>query len=123
MIGHTTVVDTFKYQEGAALRANLDMQRFSYGGINFELYDTGLASAQFLDTDKAYAVPEGVPDNYSAICAPSDRMEGGVGTIGLPVYTWQQVMEDQKGIKMTSQTNPAFVVRRGDAIVEMKKIS
>jgi hypothetical protein len=123
LISHTTVVDTFKYQEGAALRANMDMQRFSYGGINFELYDTGLAASQFLSTDKAYVVPEGVPDNYQRILAPSDRMEGGVGTLGVPLYNWQQVMEDQKGIKMTSQTNPAYVVRRGEAIVELDKIS
>lgn len=119
--GHADVKETFKYQEGIALRANLDFQKFVYGGVSFELYDQG-DPATLLAADTAVAIPEGLANNYQAIYAPSDRMESQ-GTLGVPSYVWQGIMEDQKGLKITAQTNPAFVVRRGDAIVTLKKIS
>lgn len=123
LISHSKVREAFQAQEAQRLLAGMDKARFLIGETYFELYDQYVGSTAYLHTDKAIIVPIGVANNFQWIGAPSDRLEGGVGTLGVQSYMWQKPMDDDKGIKLTGQTNPLFVVRRGDAICTCDKIS
>lgn len=117
LIGHPAVVETYKYQQGATLRA--DRRRgFEFGGIFWEEYRGQVGSTRFIEANAAYVVPEGVPDLFITHYAPAPYMET-VNTEGLPFYAKQEMMDFGKGIDIETQSNPLHLCTRPDAIVKV----
>lgn len=117
LIGHPAVVETYKYQQGAVLRE--DRRRgFEFGGIFWEEYRGQVGATRFIPANKAYVVPESVPDLFVTYYAPAPYMDT-VNTEGLPFYAKQERMDFDKGLDIETQSNPLHLNTRPDAVVEV----
>lgn len=58
----------------------------------------------FVDPDKIYFIPFGVPDFLKSVYAPADYIDT-VNTMGLELYAMQSVMKNRKGVDLEYQTN------------------
>lgn len=117
LIGHPAVVETYKYQQGAVLRE--DRRRgFEFGGIFWEEYRGQIGSTRFIPANKAYVVPEGVPDLFVTYYAPAPYMDT-VNTEGLPFYAKREMMDFDKGVDIETQSNPLHLNTRPNAVVEV----
>ncbi len=97
-VGHASVADTFKYQEGAVLRQDLGINGgVRFGGITWEEYRGSVKGSDgnykdFVEDGYAYVFPEGVRTEKGSLFqtnfAPADYMET-VNTVGLPYYAKQ----------------------------------
>lgn len=123
MIGHTNVIDSFKYQEGQVLRSDL-RRGFTFGGITFEEYPGSVGGVSFIEDDVAYAFPEGVRTErgslFTTYFAPADYADT-VNTPGLPIYARQERMDFDRGIMVESQSNPLALCLRPRALVKLTK--
>jgi len=123
LIGHPTVIDSFRYQEGQMNRADL-RKGFQYGGITFEEYRGTVNGVRFVEANVAYAVPEGVMTEKGSLFqtnfAPADFMET-VNTLGLPIYAKQA--PDPSGlnrfVNVHSQSNPLCLCLRPRAVIQL----
>lgn len=109
-------------QEASQLRAGVDYGQFNFGGITFENYrgGTGVEEASaFIEADKAYFFPVGVPRLFRTAYAPADYWET-VNTDGLPRYTRLFPWENQKGVSIDSQMNAISYCTRPRALVKGK---
>jgi hypothetical protein len=106
-------------QEASQLREGTAYQKFNFGGITFENYRGAVGATQFIAADKANFFPVGVPGLWRTVFAPADYIET-VNTPGLPRYAKQYEMEDGKGIKMQSQSNPLSYCTRPGVLVQGK---
>jgi hypothetical protein len=77
---------------------------FEFGGIVWENYRGAVAGAAFVNTDKCHIFPVGGAGLYRTISAPADYIET-VNTIGLPRYTKQWLMRNDKGVNLEVQAN------------------
>lgn len=117
LVGHEKVVESFKNQEGAVLRADL-RSGFLYGGIWWENYRGRVGSTDFFPSDEAHVVPMGT-DIFQTYFAPADFIET-VNTIGLPGYA--KIVEDKelnRSVKVHTQSNPLALCLRPDAVVRV----
>lgn len=91
---------------------------FTWGGVTWEEYRGSVGGNRFIEANKAYLVPEGVPDLFVTNFAPADYMET-VNTNGLPYYAKQEMMRMNKGVELEAQSNPISICTRPDAIVQL----
>ncbi len=119
---HPAVRDTYIYQEGQQLRADLRKSGFEFGGAMFEEYRgmRGLANnlGQVADNE-AIAFPEGVSGMFRTYYAPSTFLEG-VNEIGQPMYA--KVAPDMKYNRWVDQlieTNPLHINTRPKAVLKI----
>lgn len=113
LIGHKSVRETWlNTQQAAELRGSANMDKFDFGGIEFNRYRTGgkaaaanNAGARFIADDECRFVVRGVPNLFLTRFAPADYVET-VNTKGLPRYMKQYAMDNNKGINIEVQTNP-----------------
>lgn len=91
---------------------------FTFGGVTIEEYRGGIGSTPFIADDKAYLIPEGVPDLFITRFAPANYMET-VNTIGLPYYAKQELMDFDKGVDIETQSNPISLCTRPRAVIEL----
>lgn len=121
LIGHATVEESLKYQEGQVLREDL-RKGFRFGGIVFEEYRGSVGGVAFIPDDEAYCVPEGVMTEkgplFSTVFAPADYIET-VNTLGLPIYAKQEVMRFDRGVEIESQSNPLPLCLRPRTVVKL----
>lgn len=122
LIGHKTVKDSFKYQEGQVLRDDL-RRGFTFGGITFEEYRGSVNGVDFIDSNVAYCFPEGAltvrGPVFQTWFAPAD-FEETVNTLGLPLYVKQaRDPEFQRWVKLHSQSNPLPICLRPRAVVKL----
>lgn len=117
LVDHPAVVDTFKYTDGAPLRSNQRMT-FEFGGANFIEYRGTVGATRFIASGEAYAVPRGVPDLFKSLYAPADYMDT-VGTLGVPTYMKQRVMDFDRGVEWEVQSNPLHMCNRPDAVIKL----
>ena len=75
-------------------------------------------SIDFIDTNSAYLVPEGVAELFIARFAPADYVET-VNTLGLPYYAKQEAMRMGKGIDIETQSNPITLCTMPRACVKL----
>lgn len=118
LVGHAAVEAAYdRWMNGEFLRED---QRggFYFGGVFWEEYRGQVGSIKFIADDKAYMVPEGVPDLFVTNYAPADYMET-VNTMGLPYYAKQEALKMNKGVEIESQSNPISICTRPSTIVEL----
>ncbi len=118
LVNHAAVEKAFdRYQEGAMLR-NDPEDGFFFGGVFWEPYEGEVDGKPFIEAGKAKLVPEGVRDLFISRFAPADYMET-VGTMGVPYYAKQRLIEFDKGVDIEAQSNPIHLCTRPDAVVEL----
>lgn len=120
LVTNAEAVDTYKYQQGAALRDRLPYRQVTYGGITFENYRGGVGATAFVHTDKAHFFPVGVPGLFQTWFAPADYMET-VNTVGLPRYAKPILMDNGKGMRLEMQSNPLSICTRPKVLIQGKR--
>lgn len=123
LMSNTERRKTYQAQNAATLRDGTAWQVYSFGGITFENYRGGVgveeADTPFIEADKGYFFPVGVPRLFRTVFAPADYWET-VNTPGLPRYTRLFPWENQKGASVDSQMNPMSYCTRPRALVKGK---
>ena len=118
LIGHPSVVDTYKATlQAAALRGD-GRESFDFGGVTWERYRGKVAGVAFIADDEAQLVPEGVPELFKSACAPADYMET-VNTLGIPYYSKIELMPFGKGVDGEAQSNPLHLCTRPRAVIRL----
>lgn len=123
LMSNTERRKTYQAQNASQLRDGNAWGEFSMGGITFVNYRgaTGTEEATaFIAADKAYFYPIGAPRVFRTVYAPADYIET-VNTVGLPRYTKQYPMPNDKGIAIEMQTNALSYCTRPRALVKGKK--
>lgn len=113
---------TYQAQNAAQLRDGNAWQIFQYGGITFENYRGGVGAEEataFIEADKGYFFPVGVPRLFRTVYAPADYVET-VNTIGLPRYSRIFPWENNKGVGLDSQMNAISYCTRPRALFKGK---
>jgi hypothetical protein len=93
---------------------------FEFGGITWENYRGYVGSQAFIDPDKCYLFPLGVPNLFKTFFGPADYIET-VNRQGQRMYAKQYPMPNDKGIFMEVQTNPLNVCTRPNALLKGHK--
>lgn len=118
LIGHASVVDTYKgSQQAASLRGD-GREAFEFGGITWERYRGKVGGVAFIADDEARLVPEGVPEMFLSVYAPADYMET-VNTQGLPYYSKLELLPFAKGVAGEAQSNPLHICTRPRAVIRL----
>lgn len=89
--------------------------RFAYGGIIWDNMYAEIDGEPFVDPDEAQIFPLGAPGLFRTYYAPADYIET-VNTLGLNKYAKQIPMDNGKGIRLESQTNPLDICLRPNAL-------
>lgn len=115
---------TYQAQNAAQLREGTAWQTYSFGGVTIENYRGGVGdeeggSPQFIEDDKVYFFPVGVPRLFRTVYAPADYWET-VNTEGLPRYTRLFPWENHKGASIDSQMNALSYCTRPRALQKGK---
>ena len=109
-------------QEAAQLRDGTAYGTFNFGGIVWENYRGGVGTEEataFIDADKCHIFPVGVPGLWRTVNGPADYIET-VNTPGLPRYTKQFRMPNDKGINLEIQTNSLSYCTRPRVLIKGK---
>jgi hypothetical protein len=93
---------------------------FYFGGITWTNYRGAVNGTEFINTDKAYFYPVGVPGLFRTVYAPADYIET-VNTMGRPRYVKQYEMPNGKGIHLDTQMNAINYCTRPAALLRGKR--
>lgn len=105
-------------QEAAQLRRGIPFfGQFDFGGITWENYRGAVGDVDFIEPDEAHIFPVGVPGLFKTVYAPADYMET-VNTVGLPRYSKQFPMPNDKGVTLEVQMNALSYCTRPRALVK-----
>lgn len=118
LVAHQEMRETYKYQEGAALREGTAFSTVKYGNITWENY-RGSGSVA-IGTDKAKFVAVGVPDLFQTLFAPADYIET-VNSEGLPKYAKAKIMDFERGYEIEVQSNPINLCTRPETLLSAKR--
>lgn len=116
LISEAGVVAAYAAQTNAAVLINDTRKGFVFGGITFEEYRGTIGTVQLVEANSAYFFPVGCPGLFTTTFAPADYIET-VNTVGLPYYAKQQVMDFDKGIMISTQSNPLCLCTRPMSLV------
>lgn len=108
----------FPRPEGDFLLDSHAYRYFMYAGVKFVNYLGYVGEKRFIDADKAYFLPVGVPDMFTVNYAPADYTET-VNTVGVRYYAKQERLRFDKGIEIECQTNPLVLCTRPAALCEI----
>lgn len=117
---HPAVEDTYRYQQGAAMRGDRRARGVQIGTTTYEEYRGKIGATRFIEAGCAYAIPMGVPDLFGTSYAPAPYMET-VNTEGLPYYASLEMMDHNVGVEVQTQSNPIHLCTRPNAIVRLGK--
>ncbi|MDC7784773.1 major capsid protein [Rhodoplanes sp. TEM] len=121
---HKEVRETYKYQEGRALREGFVkpqdglLSRFEFGDITWEWYRGGLNVG--VASDSVHFIPEGVPGLFRTVFAPADYIET-VNRPGQRLYAKQWPMENGKGVNLEFQSNVLHYCTRPRVLMRGKR--
>ena len=128
LLANVEVVKTFLNNPAAAelrsayVKNGQSYGSFEFGGILFENYRGYVGSTNFIDTDKAYFFPTGVPNLFRTYFAPADYVET-VNTVGQRMYLKQYQMPNDKGVNLDSQMNALSLCTRPAALLKGRRQS
>lgn len=116
LTNHPELRETYlNQQEAADLRGGDPMERFTYGGVTFELYP-GYGDIE-IDPDECRFVPLGVPGLFVSSYAPAPWFSA-VNTLGLPRYSMATLdPTGEKRIDLESQTNGLHICTRPEVLI------
>lgn len=117
LTSHAAVIEAYKYQQSTFLRTD-NRDGFEFGGVVWEEYRGSVGGQRFIAANKAYAIPEGVPDLFKTLYSPAPYLET-VNTEGVPFYAKRKTLDYDTGLEVQVQSNPLHLTTRPDAIVEL----
>lgn len=127
LIAHPEVRQTYlNTAEARDLRAGYidpngdNFGQFQFAGVIWTNYRGLVNGTTFVDTNKAYFFPTGVPGLFRTTYAPADYIET-VNTMGRPRYVKQYDMPNGKGVHMDTQTNQLNYCTRPAALLRGKR--
>lgn len=91
---------------------------FLFAGVLWEEYRGTVGGVDFIGSGDAYLVPEGVPDLFVTNYAPADYVEAA-GSLGLPYYAKQELLEMGKGVDLEAQSNLISICTRPRSIIKL----
>lgn len=91
---------------------------FLFAGVLWEEYRGTVGGVDFIGSGDAYLVPEGVPDLFVTNYGPADYVEAA-GSLGLPYYAKQELLEMGKGVDLEAQSNPISICTRPRAVIKL----
>lgn len=116
--GHKKVEAAYQqYNQGEMLRNDV-RGAFKFADILWEEYRGKVGTQAFIADNEAYLIPEGVPDLFITRFAPADYVET-VNTLGLPLYTKQQLMAMGRGINLEAQSNPISICTLPGGVIKL----
>lgn len=122
LVGHATVKEAFKYQQGQVLAADLRDQ-FGYAGVAWEEYRGSVSAQAFVGASEAYLVPKTSPQIFITRFAPADFVDlpsEGLPPEGLPIYAKQAIdPELQRWVKIHTQANPLCLCVIPRAVIKL----
>lgn len=119
-IGHDKMAAAYeRWNNGAFFRQDQSTSDFEIFDVVFHVYEGGTSGGDFIEEDKAYAYPEGVPGMFQTWYAPADYMST-VNRMGVPYYSAQERMPFDKGVMLESQSNPITLNSLPEAVVELR---
>lgn len=92
---------------------------FMYG-VTWENYRGSVGGTNFVETDKAYFFPTGVPSLFRTYFAPADYNET-VNRPGQRLYAKQFPMPNDKGVALDTQTNNLNICTRPKALIKGRR--
>ncbi|UYO50329.1 major capsid protein [Rhodopseudomonas palustris] len=126
LVDHDEVRETYKFQEGRALREGVAFQTLNFGGITFENYKgwvggfDGSPLVPFVEPNECRFFPIGVPNLFQTYFAPADYQET-VNTLGLPRYAKSVPSDNGKSTRLEMQTNPLSICTRPRVLMKGTK--
>lgn len=118
LVEHPAVVEAYRrYNESSFLRSD-SRKGFEFAEITWKEYRGKIGSTPFIGDNDAYAVPEGVPDQFASCYAPADYIST-VNTPGLPYYASLEMMDHNKGVEAEVQSNPLHFCTRPRSNVKL----
>jgi len=117
LVGHVTVKDTLRYQEGRQLGVDL-RDSFDYAGITFTEYRGSIDGTPFIPASTAWVFPAS-PGFGSTYYAPADFVET-VNTVGLPRYSKTFPDADlNRWVSIYVQSNPLPILTRPRSVYKI----
>lgn len=117
-VGHDAVIAAYDRWMDGQFQRETQRKGFWFGDIWWEEYRGKVGATEFIADGEAYAVPEGIPDQFVSYFGPADYLET-VNTQGLPYYAKQWNMEGDKGRVIEAQSNPLHLNTRPRAVVKL----
>lgn len=118
LVNHAKVESAFvNWQSNETLRQDV-RAGFLFAGVLWEEYRGTVGGVDFIGSGDAYLVPEGVPDLFVTNYAPADYVEAA-GSLGLPYYAKQELLDFGKGVDLEAQSNPISVCTRPRAVIKL----
>jgi hypothetical protein len=116
--GHDAVVAAYDRWMDGQFKRETQRKGFWFADIWWEEYRGKVGATDFIADGEAYAIPEGVADQFVSYYGPADYLET-VNTNGLPYYAKQWNMEGDKGKVLEAQSNPLHLNTRPRAVVKL----
>lgn len=118
-VAHPSVEKAYAGYQEAADRLGGDMRKgFTFGGIEFEEYNTTVSGQDFIPANIAQVFPLATGGVYKMYNAPANYNET-VNTLGLPVYAKAEERKMGKGWDLEGQANPLAICTYPEALVEL----
>jgi hypothetical protein len=117
---YLNTAEAAELRQGYIQANGLIYSSFVFGGINWINYRGIVNGTSFINTDKAYFYPIGVPGLFRTVYAPADYIET-VNTMGRPRYVKQYEMQNGKGIHLDTQMNALNYCTRPGALLRGKR--
>lgn len=110
------------WEAATQLAERIARRRITFGGILFEEYRGNVGGTKYVDDDKAFCFPLGVPELFITRYAPAEFMET-VGTIGLPRYAFLEYDRSTmpRKVSPTVQTQILNICTRPRVLVKAKR--
>lgn len=120
MWNHPRIRETYLATESARVLREAIPDKFTIGKFTFERYKTGRKATQdlgsaYIGDNEGRVTPMGVPDLFITRFGPADYMET-VNTVGLPRYSKQYAMPNDKGRAIEVQSNPICICTQPAAL-------
>ena len=121
---HPGVEKYFLQHTGAvALEAARQARRFSFGGIDFEVYRakvTGVdgVNRKFIATGEGHAYPEGTEETFDLYDGPPHHITQ-VNTEGMEMFVTDKVLDHGRGVELLGQANMLPVCNQPAVLVKV----
>jgi hypothetical protein len=117
LVGHTTVKDGYRYQQGLVLGQDLRTRGFEWGDVLFQEYRGTVDGVRFVPASVAFLYPESL--GGATYYAPADFVET-VNTMGLPRYAkFFSDVELNRWKALYIQSNPLPLWTRPRAVIKL----
>ena len=126
LLAHPEVRNTYLNTPAAEqLRQSYVSNGMIYGaydvfGVMYENYRGAVGGTSFIDTNKAYFFPVGVPGLFKTFISPADYVET-VNTLGQRLYSKVFPMENDKGVNMETQMNFVNICTRPNVLFSARR--